>query len=313
MPAVAGGTGFVGFGDYQSANQQATQNLANQVESKDAATNAADQLAISQDASTVASQVDPYLQAQAANASANDPNPANTQPTVSQVYSQPSPGVEKNQTTVTSSPYQGLTQQQANYYAAEPKGGLSKQDPNAIEPGSANTNDPNNPYSANNSTAISNLEANPNGLAGYGAFQGAQQQQLTDQQQQANENTWGGAFGALQSLQTPNAAGAYGSASGTGTGFDASLVQGDLGAHADAAQAAQANDSASTTALNSQIASAAGQVTNPWLSQPAPAPVASKAQSTIATPNTQTPVKLPTNSPVYPGRGFGYQPTGGTY
>lgn len=314
MPAVTGGTGFVGFGDYENANQQSTQNLANQVEAQNTATNAADTSALNSAEANVESEVNPYLQTAASNASAADPNPASFQPTVTKNYTyNQGTNTETNKTNEQTSPYLGFTQQQANYLSAEP--GASSQVGNDLK--GVNLQDPNNPYSVNNSKTIANLEANPNQLSGYGAFTGAQQQQQTDLQQQANQNTWGGAFGALQTLQTPNAAGAYGSAAGTGTGFDASLVQGRLG---DAAQAAQNAEGTgpSTNQLNAGIATAAGQAgqaSNNFFNEPALQPAAPQSAAKLATPGKQSapPVTpLLPNTQRYPGQGFSGTP-GGTY
>src|SRR5208282_5479251 len=73
MPAVAGGTGFVGFGDYENANNQASSALAGQVEANNPNL-AADQSAVGADTTALGTEVAPWLQTQQNNALAHDQN-----------------------------------------------------------------------------------------------------------------------------------------------------------------------------------------------------------------------------------------------
>ncbi len=282
----------MGFGDYQNANEEATSNLAGQVEANNPNL-AADQAAVGADTTAVGGEVAPWLQQQQNLAVANDQNPASTAAggaTSGAFGSKSAP-----------SAYAGDTQAQADYLQAETGnngalqgtgwGGVTgvNEGPGGANETSAeynankateqslagaNMQDASNPYSLNNTQTVASLENNPSQLSGYSQAQQDISKQATDAAQVGNEGSWGGAFGALQSLQTPgtDAQGnsIYNNAAGTGTGFDASLVQGKLSGAADAAGAYANQSAGQTTALQNAISGAAGGVTNPWGAPPAP-------------------------------------------
>jgi hypothetical protein len=302
MPAVAGGTGFVGFGDYQRANDESASSLANEV----AAGNpnlAGDSAAVGADTTAVAGQVAPWLQQQQQLALSNDQNPVNTAPLTSDtITNSNSPtGTKTVENKISSAnPFAGESPLQAAYENAENPGILKNTAPGgdpAVEQANAqalksqNQNDANNPYSINYTKTVQGLENNPYQLSGYGQAAQDISKQATDAQQVAGEGSWGGAFGALQSLQKPttNAQGVstYGSAAGTGTGFDASLVQGKLAGVADAAGAYANQGAGQTTALQNAISGAAGGVQNQWGTPP-----------TASTPPARGPVPPSPRGPI---------------
>src|SRR5271165_2523842 len=121
MPAVAGGTGFVGFGDYENANQEATSRLAGQVEAANPNL-AADQAAVSSDTSNVASEVAPWLADQQKSALSNDQNaPDPTANNVGNAWAHLNPLSSGGSLASSASPslYAGETPTQAAYNQAE--------------------------------------------------------------------------------------------------------------------------------------------------------------------------------------------------
>ena|SRR5208282_2265485 len=135
MPAVAGGTGFVGFGDYENANNQASSALAGQVEANNPNL-AADQSAVGADTTALGTEVAPWLQTQQNNAVANDQNPASI-----------SPGGQPTSifgdTVTAPGAYVGDTQAQADYLQSE--AGNNGAPGHATHNQPANQPDPNNP------------------------------------------------------------------------------------------------------------------------------------------------------------------------
>jgi hypothetical protein len=344
MPAVTGGTGFVGFGDYLNANKQTDQREADQIAANDPSLSQ-DQANINKDTLDVASEVQPYLQNAQKEAVANDPNGPSLNPSTTSNYQYsvdangPGSGVnQRKEITSTASPYAGQSQQQADYNQWEnSQPGANGLPAGATAPGgvfgppgarvAANQQDPNNPYGVQG--GLAGLEANPYQLSGYNQAQQDISKQTQDQQQIANENTWGGAFGALQSQVKPDANGAYNTV-GTGTGFDAALVQGDLSQRADAARQAEGGAAGEQTALNGVISSEGKSLQNSPYSPPA-APTLNQQPITVPRANRNfQPGVSPTGTPNapgnnYPGQGFNNpydqnnpninrtQPVGGTY
>lgn len=227
MPAVTGGTGFVGFGDYEGANGQAAQGMANEVEATDP--NVAGDYATAQgDAANVLSGEDASLNSALGNQVAAD-------------QSGLSGGKENNAETVrNATTVPGKSNYSYNY-------------------------DPNTPTLAKGVAA----GANASSLPGAPQYASDLTKANEDAANVGSQNTWGAAFGALQSLNAPNAAGQYTSAAGTGRGFDALLAQGGLSQNANAANALSAAHANDASNLQSQVANQA-QSWQQGLSTPTP-------------------------------------------